>query len=187
MNRQIFFKFLGSLPYALIFVAFCLPLAVFSCAGTPNSTEEGTEIASYNAYEFAAGIKLDDVSNEKFQKQLVAIKTANPNAAEQLKLLEQPNTIFYGVFVAIAIAAFFAWFTPLGSFIMGLCSFTIMWLFIYQLTTVLHGLGIASFVFVKASYGAYAASGLFAIAFAINISRIVRSFLEKRRAKKLAK
>lgn len=186
-QKDVVFKVLSSLPYALIFVAFCLPLVVFSCAGAPNSKEGGTEIASFNTYELAGGVKLDDVDNENFQKHLTGIKKANPDAAAQFNLLEQPNYVLYGVFIGIAIAALFAWFTPVGSFIMGFCSFSIMWMFIYQLSQVLQGMGIASFVYVEASYGAYAASALFIIGFAMNMATFVRPFLEKRRAKKLAK
>jgi hypothetical protein len=45
-------------------------------------------------------------------------------------------------------------------------------------------MGIGSIIFVEAAHGAYAASMLMIIGFAMNITSIVRPFLDKRREKK---
>ncbi len=173
------FKRLTSIPYLLIFVAFCLPLLTFSCANKVNSTEEASEIASYNAYELASGLKIDDIDNKEFKMYMKSVQTLNPDAAAQFKQLEQPNMVLFGVFAGILIASIFAWFTPLGSLIMGFCSMTVMWMFINQVQMIMSDIGVKSFVFVDAAYGAFGATMLFAIAFAMNLAAIIRPLVDK--------
>lgn len=178
------FKRLTSIPYMLILVSFCLPLLTFSCANKVDSTEDANKIASYNAYELASGLKIDDIDNKEFKMYMKSVQTLNPDAAAQFKQLEQPNMVLFGVFAGVLIAAVFAWFSPLGSLIMGFCSMTVMWMFINQVQMIVADIGIKSFVFVDAAYGAYGATMLFAIAFAMNLAAVIRPLVEKFKNKK---
>ena len=180
------FRRLTSIPFLFVFLAFLMPLVVFSCASTPGVTDGAKKIASFNAYELANGISFKDdlKDNETFQKRLLSLEKANPEAFKQIAALEQPSYVLYIIFIGILLASIFAWFSPLGSLVMGLCSFSAMWIYLDQLTIIFEKLGLGAILFAEAAHGAYAASMLMIIGFAMNITSIVRPFLDKRREKK---
>lgn len=180
------FRRLTSIPFLFVFLAFLMPLVVFSCAATPGVSENAKKIAEFNAYELANGVSFteDLKENETFQNRILKLRESNPEAFKQLEVLEQPSYVLYIIFIGILLASIFAWFSPVGSLVMGLCSFSALWIYIDQLSIIFEKMGIGPIIFVEAAHGAYAASMLMIIGFAMNITSIVRPFLDKRREKK---
>ncbi len=179
------FRRLTALPFVLTFVAFLMPLVTFSCSDDLKQ-ERSKPFAEFTAYELALGISFSEVAEpgSEFQKRLDKIQKENPIVAGQLTFLEEPARVLYGIFAGVLIAAVFALFTPLGSLILGACSFVSMWLFIDQLNGVLRDLGLAAFVSLEPGHGAYAAGIMMIFGFAMNLASILRPILEKRLLKK---
>lgn len=177
------FQRLTSIPFLFVFLAFFMPLVVFSCASTPGVSDGAKKIAEFNAYELANGISFEEdlKDNESFQNKIMNLKKSNPEAFEQLEVLEQPSYVLYIIFIGVLLSAIFAWFSPLGSLIMGLCSFSALWIYVDQLSLIFDKMGLAPVILAEAAHGAYAASMLMIIGFAMNITSIVRPFLDKRR------
>lgn len=179
------FRRMTSLPFVCVFITFFLPMLVFSCSTLPGKSSEATKLASYSAYELAVGIDLSEFGTEKVQRNLASLVKQHPELGEQLKSLEKPSTPLHVVFLGIFLAAVFAWFSPVASFIMGLCSFLSLWIYIDQITILVDKLGMKAFVFVEAAHGAYAASMLIIIGLAMNVASVVRGFkLRRQEAKK---
>ena len=88
------FRRLTSLPFLFVFLAFLMPLVVFSCASTPGVTDGAKKIASFNAYELANGISFKDdlKDNETFQKRLLSLEKASAKPIETV-VFPMPNFV----------------------------------------------------------------------------------------------
>lgn len=186
-KKLVAFRRMTSLPFLCVFITFFLPFLVFSCSTVPGKSSEATKLASYSAYELAVGIKLSEFGTEKVRRNLETLTKQHPELGEQLKSLEKPSTPLHVVFLGIALAAIFAWFSPVASFIMGLCSFLSLWIYIEQITILVDKLGMKAFLFVDAAHGAYAASMLMIIGLAMNVASVVRGVRLRRQEAKKAK
>ena len=176
-------KTLASIPFFLIFIAFLTPFVTFSCSNTGGDSENKQEIATYTIYELASGTSLSE--KPQLQKMLKKMETENPSLLKQLHFLETPAYITFGILACIFVAAVFALFSPLGSFVIGFCAFLSMWIYIGQFPILLKQLGVDKFIISEPGPGAYIATILFCIGFALNIANFLRPVLEARRLKKL--
>lgn len=177
------FRRVTSLPLLLSFLALLMPLVVFSCAPIPNTNEPGEKIASFNAYELARGISLQEVrlENEHLNNLLSGMEKMNPRAYERLSSVERPNYVLWGIFAGILLSSIFAWWTPLGSLVMALCSFASLWFFIEKIGSGVSQMG--AFIVTSPGHGAFAASALLIISMAMNLSTIVRSMRSEKKEK----
>ena len=184
------FQKLIAAPYLLALLGLLLPLMTVSCSDKV--------IAEPTFYELANGLDLRTSLQEPAAGYLNKLETGNPKALEKFrenapdfpKMMDMPQ--FYGIALALVIAAIFGLmssvgiFASIGSIFMGLMSLLGLWAIVLQMQQEFASMGM-QLLSIKPGTGLYCASILIIIGTAMNIASIVRPAVEKTKAGRAAR
>jgi len=168
------FQKLASFPFLLIFIAFLFPLVNVSCSEKV--------VAEPNVYELVTGVTPESVLKAETFDAVKIMKQHEPRAKEFLEQpIESPRAVL-PIMIAVALAAVFAFISPVGSLTMGLAAFTALWVFIYNLSATVvrqH----YDFLVIEPGVGAYCISFLLVIGIAMNMAVLIRNYRANKQKK----
>lgn len=168
MNHTVkVFQKLASFPFLLIFLAFLFPLVNISCAEKV--------VADPNAYELISGVTPETfLTGDKEKRAVEDMKRNEPRMKEFLEQKIQTSAVIIPVIVAVALAAVFAFISPVGSLAMALAAFVSLWVFIYNLSVTVEREHY-DFLTVEPAVGAWCVTFLLAIGIAMNLTVIIKN------------
>lgn len=157
------FQRLISVPYALIFVAFLLPLVSVSCMDKV--------VAQPNAYSLSTGVDLKKALDPQTIQALDEIKQ-NGDESMQIPMQTEALPVLFVLFVGVLAAVVFAFVTPVGTLAMGVADLLVLWVFLNRLPYMFQAQDLP--FTVKPAAGAYCVSMLLIIGIAMSLAAIIR-------------
>lgn len=157
------FQRLIAVPYALIFVAFLLPLASVSCMDKV--------VAQPNAYSLSMGVNLTKALDAQTIRTLDEIQK-NGDESMKIPMRTEPMPVLFILFAGVFAAALFAFLTPVGTLAMGVADLLVLWVFLNRLPAMFEAQDLP--FTVKPAAGAYCVSMLLIIGIAMSLAAIIR-------------